>query len=1037
MKKRLLKEKEKRICNLLVLIIVLVIIAMLLILTTKQKENPLDEVKITKFGSSTTVETSYTEEVLINPGKGLVLRDYFDGTCNDITSINYCRIEWSTIEPEKGEYNWNVIDEKIDSCEKRGKKFAFGVMNANSSSSNIYVTPKWVFDEGAQYYTYTNSKGVMQIIPKWTDTIFLEEVNNFINALSERYDGNPNIAFIDIRSYGNWGEQHLINIGGDDITPEQLQELYIKPYQEAFQQTLLVNVWGREEYNEIYNNSIDNGISIRRDGIMRLYDGQSCFNYAYGKVPTIFEFYASYTTLKEDGLWSEEKLLNYIEQWKPSYTEIWPEMYEDNPEFCKYIANKIGYYFRFTEAEFTNTIEVDSSNNISLKFINEGVAPLYEDCTVYIGLLDENYNLVKKYKTDIDSHTWMPDEEKIENINVTFDDIEPGNYIISLGLFLNEDDENPTYLLGNTGKTDDKWYVFGEINITEKKEVYNINTENEDYFVNNLDKYTVNVTADKLNENYTYSVERYINNILIDSTTIPNSENTYNESFEFDIPEGNNTIKVIIKRNGEEVSKLEKNIYTYSAQENLNAVSNTALEKYAEFEEKFEAEIANINGLQEEINTLKQYMSSIANNTTENENVAIEQMNTHFNLGNVILSAYKNGSLDVEYVKISSTLDMLNDIGNSYEDLLTVCATTRTPYYTATEELINSAENKINNNSDLEIVYPSKILDFAKELDEKSKYINSLSEENDIKTGLIVSNSLHAYYLADWANEFASIYIDEYIEANPVTVSYSNSTEWTNEDVVATLNIGNDATVTNNGGSNTYTFRSNGSFTFEYERRGQAFTLEAKVSNIDKTYPTITGVKDGQTYTNSVKPVIEDTNLSIVSISYNGENIEYYDGITLADEGMYSIVATDRAGNTTKVEFNIISEVQDNYIIQDNYLLNVWQETTLTDFKNNYTSQGESYIIKRNDTELTDTDIIATGDTIELSSGDTYTIIVAGDINCDGKVTVFDLSALRRYILKQIEFTEIELLSADINLDYKQVGVMDYSRMRIEILSRY
>ena len=467
------------------------------------------------------------------------------------------------------------------------------------------------------------------------------------------------------------------------------------------------------------------------------------------------------------------------------------------------------------------------------------------------------------------------------------------------------------------------------------------------------------------------------------------------------------------------------------------AISNTALEKYAEFEEKFEAEIANINGLQEEINKLKEYMVSIASNSTEDENVAIEQMNTHFNLGNVILSAYKNGSLDVEYVKLSSMLDMLNDIGSSYEDLLTVCATTRAPYYTTTEELINSAESKINNNSDLEIVYPSKILDFAKELDEKSEYINSLSEENDIKTGLIVSNSLHAYYLADWANEFASIYIDEYIEANPVTVSYSNSTEWTNEDVVATLNIGNDATVTNNGGSNTYTFRSNGSFAFEYERRGQAFTLEAKVSNIDKTYPTITGVKDGQTYTSSVKPVIEDTNLSFVSISYNGEDIEYYEGITLEDEGIYSIVATDRAGNTTTVEFNIISAIQDEYIIQDNYLLNVWQKTTLTDFKNNYASQGESYTIKRNDTELTDTDIIATGDTIELSSGDTYTIVVAGDINCDGRVTVFDLSALRRYILKQIEFTEIELLSADINIDGNNIGAKDYSRMRLEILGMH
>ena len=193
--------------------------------------------------------------------------------------------------------------------------------------------------------------------------------------------------------------------------------------------------------------------------------------------------------------------MQYVEIGKPSYIQYDATMYDENKEFCDMLANKIGYYFRFTEAEFTNIIEVDSSNNISLKFINEGVAPLYEDCTVYIGLLDENYNLVKKYKTDINPHTWMPNEEKIENISITFDDIEPGNYIISLGLFLNENDENPTYLLGNTGKTDDKWYVFGELNITEKQEVYNINLENEDYFVNNLDKYTVSVIADKLNEN--------------------------------------------------------------------------------------------------------------------------------------------------------------------------------------------------------------------------------------------------------------------------------------------------------------------------------------------------------------------------------------------------------------------------------------------------------------------------------------------------------------------------------------------------------
>ena len=49
------------------------------------------------------------------------------------------------------------------------------------------------------------------------------------------------------------------------------------------------------------------------------------------------------------------------------------------------------------------------------------------------------------------------------------------------------------------------------------------------------------------------------------------------------------------------------------------AISNTALQKYAEFEEKFSTELKSIDGLQEQINKLKNYMSSIANNTTETQ----------------------------------------------------------------------------------------------------------------------------------------------------------------------------------------------------------------------------------------------------------------------------------------------------------------------------------------------------------------------------------------------------------------------------------
>ena len=466
------------------------------------------------------------------------------------------------------------------------------------------------------------------------------------------------------------------------------------------------------------------------------------------------------------------------------------------------------------------------------------------------------------------------------------------------------------------------------------------------------------------------------------------------------------------------------------------AISNTALEKYAEFEEKFSSEIEQVDSLQEQIDKLKEYINSIKNNETETQDKAIEMMHEHFYLGTVILDAFSKEKLNVEYVKVSSMLDMLNDIGNSYEDLLTVSATSREAYYTATEELINKAETTINNNADLNIIYPSKILDFAKELHEKSEYIIGLEEENDIKTGLIVSNSLHAYYLADWANDFANIYVNKYIKQNPVTVSYSNTDEFTNQDVIVTLNIGSDSKVTNNEGKNTYTFTKNGTFTFEYERRGQAFEEKVTITSIDKDAPTISGVVNGKIYTDSAKPVIKDDNLEKIEVLFNGTNIQFNSGNTLKDEGIYNITATDKAGNVTSIEMYIVEKGEEGYIIENGYILNVKQKTTVNNFATKF-NLSSGYTIKRKNKAINNKDIIATGDILQLKNGAEYTIVVAGDINKDGKVTTYDLSTFRRYILGLRKFDELESLAADINVDKQALGVKDYTRMRIEILGEY
>lgn len=83
------------------------------------------------------------------------------------------------------------------------------------------------------------------------------------------------------------------------------------------------------------------------------------------------------------------------------------------------------------------------------------------------------------------------------------------------------------------------------------------------------------------------------------------------------------------------------------------------------------------------------------------------------------------------------------------------------------------------------------------------------------------------------------------IEVPPTaTVAYS-TTALTGGNVTATMTASKAVTITNNGGSDSYTFTGNDSFTFEF---GDAFggtgSVTATVNNIDKTHPVITAPTD-------------------------------------------------------------------------------------------------------------------------------------------------------------------------------------------------
>ena len=468
------------------------------------------------------------------------------------------------------------------------------------------------------------------------------------------------------------------------------------------------------------------------------------------------------------------------------------------------------------------------------------------------------------------------------------------------------------------------------------------------------------------------------------------------------------------------------------------AISNTSLEKYAKFEEKFKTELEKVPTIQSNIDVQKNYMQNLVNQTQISQETAIQEMQNHYNIGTELIKAVKENKLNIEYVKLSSMLDTLEDIGKSYEDLVTVTAIERNVDIQKAKKQIEETEKLIKNNEKLEIIYPEKIIQLSKDYNEKAEYINSLEEENPIKTGLIVSKNIHSELLESWAKDFAKIYIDKYLEEHKPTITYS-TTEFTNKDVIATINTDIDIQVTNNNGNKTYTFTQNGTFTFKYTINGTEYEITATANNIDKTMPVISGVENGQTYyiDQNIAPKATDANLKEVKLYLNNVDVNYKNGQIINVEGIYKMIATDKAGNTISVQFQVMKRPESKYELDGKTIKKIKYNTSKEQFDKNIGILKDYKITRKNGkTELKQTDIIASGDILTTSSGVKYTLIVAGDITKDGQVTVDDFTRMRQYLLGLRKLDEVEKLSADANCDEKELSIDDYIRIRILILEQ-
>ena len=113
---------------------------------------------------------------------------------------------WRQLEPQKGQYNWALVDKDMQPWIAQGKKVvlrvsASGWAKWDKAADSAHGTPQWVYDEGVKSVIEQDKA----VFPQYWNPTFLTELADFVKAFAARYDGAANVAFVDI-GVGSGGE---------------------------------------------------------------------------------------------------------------------------------------------------------------------------------------------------------------------------------------------------------------------------------------------------------------------------------------------------------------------------------------------------------------------------------------------------------------------------------------------------------------------------------------------------------------------------------------------------------------------------------------------------------------------------------------------------------------------------------------------------------------------------------------------------------------------------------------------------------------
>lgn len=444
------------------------------------------------------IEYKENDGAFHNPGKGWVISAWSHESVENLSEDIWqyvdnvgTKVSWHRLEPEEGQYDWEIFDRYIRSAEKHECAFIPSYFTLEVTAG--YPTPKWVFDAGAKGVealsgwvgTGTRDSGGLNVltVPDYSDPIFIEKNRNFIKAFAERYNNDERIYGVYMTNAGTFGEGgYARTFVKDEPLPvfpsyEFVAENLYAPYIEYFDKTKLF-------YPRVYGQdwAAENGYGILKADFMQSDFGNMIGGVAKGKVPVIaevfdwevFEREAEFTVGPKH--W-DDKFLTELRRCSGSMVllnihDIESEngFVNKHKELLEYVSKYIGYRFYLKNMEIPSAFKNGDSVPIRFEVANRGTSKIHQNSFVKIALIDKSGKVVADHLLEnVDPNAWYGETVTTVDTSVAFDDVSGGEYRLAIGFFSEKNLDTPRYRIANFDSTEnetgEKYYILADVDV--------------------------------------------------------------------------------------------------------------------------------------------------------------------------------------------------------------------------------------------------------------------------------------------------------------------------------------------------------------------------------------------------------------------------------------------------------------------------------------------------------------------------------------------------------------------------------------------